>query len=245
MGQKIMDEKQELAGPFVCKHCGNETIFKKAGSYTYRFTDEYRYTGDSEYWVESEWILHKCLTCSQPTLLKLSIDSDEASFYPDGEILYYNRKQLYPIVSDAPDPSSDIPEEIIDDYEEARAVLPYSPRASAALLRLVLQKLCIHLGYTRASLNDNIKALVKERRLSTEIQQALDAVRVIGNNAVHPGEINLNDKPEIALTLFKLINRIVEETITRPRESEDIYNTLPKSTHEQVRSRDKTTESQK
>ncbi len=227
-----MDKEQELTGPSVCKHCGNETVFKKEGIYTHRYTDD-----DTEVWAEYQWQLHRCLTCSKPTLWQLRIDSDEVSYDPDGEIHYYIWKELYPIISEAPDPSLDMPKDIIEDYKEASAVLPYSPRASAALLRLVLQKLCIHLGQPGKNLNDDIRALVKAG-LSPKVQQALDAVRVIGNNAVHPGEINLNDKPEIALTLFKLINLIVEEMITRPREIKEIYESLPQGQRDQIKKRD-------
>ena len=87
------------------------------------------------------------------------------------------------------------------------------------------------------NINDDIRELVKTG-LSPKVQQALDTVRVIGNNAVHPGHINVSDSLEIALTLFKLINFIVEEMITRPREIGEIYNTLPQSQLDQIRRRD-------
>jgi len=172
-------------------------------------------------------------------LWQLRIDSHEVSYDPDGEIYYYIWKELYPIVSKAPDLSLDMPEDIIEDYKEASAVLPYSPRASAALLRLVLQKLCIHLGQPGKYLNDDIGALVKAG-LSPKVQQALDAVCVIGNNAIYPGELNLNDKPDIALALFKLINLIVEEMITQPREIKEIYESLPRGQRDQIKRRDGT-----
>jgi hypothetical protein len=131
-----------------------------------------------------------------------------------------------------------MPLEIAPDYDEARAILPFSPRASAALLRLVLQKLCKHLGQPGKNINDDIGALVKSG-LSPVVQQALDSVRVIGNNAVHPGELDLNDKPEIALALFKLLNFIVDEMITRPREIQGIYDMLPESSRKAIDNRDK------
>ena len=37
------------------------------------------------------------------------------------------------------------------------------------------------------------------------IQKALDFVRVVGNEAVHPGEINLDDNKELYSLIFCLI----------------------------------------
>lgn len=228
-----MSENQDFVGPMVCKHCNNETVFKQEGMYNFRAED------DSEYWLQYKWLLLRCLTCSMPTLEQLSIDSEKVTYDPDGEIYYYIWKHLYPIVSEAPGPSHDMPEDIVEDYKEASAVLPYSPRASAALLRLVLQKLCKHLGQPGKDLYTDIGALVKAG-LSPQVQRALDTVRVIGNDAVHPGEINFNDDSEIALALFKLINFIVKEMITRPREIRKIYNSLPPGKQNQISSRDGT-----
>src|SRR5229473_2853992 len=54
-----------------------------------------------------------------------------------------------------------------------------------------------------------------------------DIIRVIGNNAVHPGTIDLRDDQATALALFDLLNLIVDEMITRPREIDEIYKRLP------------------
>lgn len=86
----------------------------------------------------------------------------------------------------APPPHSDAPESIRIDYEEARAVFGSSPRSSAALLRLAIQKICIELGLPGKNLNEDISKLV-EKGLPVRIQQSLDIVRVVGNEQVHPG----------------------------------------------------------
>lgn len=60
------------------------------------------------------------------------------------------------------------------------------------------------------------------------MQQALDSVRVIGNSAVHPGTIDLNDKIEIAYALFGFINIICEVLITQPKKIKEYYeNNIP------------------
>jgi hypothetical protein len=77
-----------------------------------------------------------------------------------------------------------------------------------------------------------------QKGLSLKVQQALDTVRVIGNESVHPGEINLNDDREIANKLFELVNIIANIMITQPREIENLYNTLPEVKLEGIKNRD-------
>ena len=45
---------------------------------------------------------------------------------------------------------------------------------------------------------------------------------------VHPGELDINDSPEIAHQLFHMINFIVDDRIARPREIQALYEQLPK-----------------
>jgi hypothetical protein len=145
---------------------------------------------------------------------------------------------LWPIGSQlAPAPHIDMPDEPKEDYEEARAILERSPRGAAALLRLALQKLMVSLGQKGEHINSDIAALVKEG-LSPGVQKALDTLRITGNNAVHPGLIDLNDNRDIAVAIFGLMNYIVEQQITRPKELESIYQSLPQSSREQIAKRD-------
>ncbi len=118
--------------------------------------------------------------------------------------IWLGDKMIYPNKSVAPLPSPDMPEDVLLDYSEARDIFEKSPRASAALLRLSIQKLCVVLGEKGKNTNDDIASLVS-KGLPVRIQKALDTVRVIGNNAVHPGVIDLKDNPSISLSLFKLV----------------------------------------
>lgn len=148
------------------------------------------------------------------------------------------QKMVYPQSINAPLPNNDLPNECMNDYLEARSVAANSPRGAAALLRLCIQKLCIHLGGNGHNINEDIAALVKNG-LSAQIQQALDVVRVVGNNAVHPGEISIEDKPEIVFALFGLVNLIVENQISQPKHVAALFSGLPNGAKEAVEKRDK------
>jgi hypothetical protein len=70
------------------------------------------------------------------------------------------------------------------------------------------------------------------------VQKALDAVRVIGNDAVHPGQIDTDD-PDTVGKLFSLTNLIVEYMITLPKQVDDIYSGLPEEKLKGIEDRDK------
>lgn len=57
------------------------------------------------------------------------------------------------------------------------------------------------------------------RKISPALQQALDSVRVIGNEAVHPGTMDLRDDVFTVLSLFGLVNFIVQKAITDEEKS--------------------------
>ena len=126
---------------------------------------------------------------------------------------------------------------IKNDYQEARQILPMSPRGSAALLRLVIQKLCKTLGEPGENINTDIGNLVA-KGLPPIVQQALDIVRVVGNEAVHPGEMNVNDDVETATALFDLVNYIIEDRIAKPKSVQAIYDSLPPSKLKGIEARD-------
>ncbi len=144
---------------------------------------------------------------------------------------------IYPRKSPAPDPAEDMPEAVSKDYKEAASIVERSPRAAAALLRLAIERLCQELGADGKRLNDQIGDLV-EKGLPPRVQKALDIVRVIGNESVHPGQIDLDDDRETANSLFDLLNVIVHETITRPRELDELYSSLPASKLNGINNRD-------
>jgi hypothetical protein len=139
--------------------------------------------------------------------------------------LWVHGVYVYPVSSSAPRANPDMPANIKADYDEAAAIYAQSPRGAAALLRLAVQKLMVHLGQPGKNINDDIAALVADG-LPTRIQQALDVVRITGNNAVHPGQLDADDV-SLAYQLFPLVNFIVEYQISMPSQLDALYNGMP------------------
>ncbi len=150
--------------------------------------------------------------------------------------LWYFDRMVYPNRGNAPVPNPDIPDEVKKDYEEAASIYTKTPRGEAALLRLAIQKLCVHLGGKGENINNDIKTLVT-KGLPKKVQKSLDIVRVTGNHAVHPGQINIDD-PEVAGKLFVLLNVITEYMISMPKKIDDMYSELPENDKEKIEKRD-------
>lgn len=152
--------------------------------------------------------------------------------------IWHRGIMVYPFFSYAPFPNQDLPEDIKYDFEEARSIINRSPRGAAALLRLCIQKLCAFLGESGKNINNDIASLVK-KGLNPKIQKSLDIVRVIGNEAIHPGILDIKDNQEIAEQLCKIINIISDTMITQPKMIDNMYQVLPEEKRTQIDHRDK------
>lgn len=152
--------------------------------------------------------------------------------------VWYDDKMIIPSNSSIPMPLDDMPEVVKKLYLEARDVYPISEKSACAILRLAVQHLCKELGEKGKNINDDIASLVK-KGLSVEVQKVLDIIRVVGNNAVHPGVMDEQDTKEYAVKMFDLLNFIVNDRIIKPKEIESLYNGLPKNAIQAINKRDK------
>ena len=205
---------------FNCPHCD---------AYARMIWNKLYFSVPGHGWVETAMHKATCTHCNESSFWVESV-------HPEGSDVVAGYMVL-PLMVTAPHAHPDMPQEVKFDYEEARGVLGNSPRGAAALLRLSIQKLCAHLGESGKNINSDIGALVK-KGLPIEIQQALDIVRVVGNNAVHPGELSDGDVAGIALPLFELVNQIVEDRIARPKKLQALFEKLPEGARSAIEKRD-------
>ena len=154
----------------------------------------------------------------------------------DKNTIWVESTMFYPNNGNAPFPNPEMPESVLKLYMEASAIHTKSPRGAAALLRLSIQVLAKELGEEGKNINKDIGNLVK-KGLPEIVQQSLDIVRVTGNDAVHPGQID-TDNQETVGQLFDLVNIIIEYMIALPKKVSGIYTGLPKDKMKGINDRD-------
>lgn len=154
-----------------------------------------------------------------------------------GVTIFLGGRVIYPRYSLDALPSPDLPVEIASIFREAATISQASPRAAAALLRLCVERICLHLGKS-GRIDEMIGQLVADGSLPTRVKQALDVVRVIGNESVHPGSIELSDDADTTKSLFNLVNLIAEVTIGEPARIKAMYDALPPEKREAAERRD-------
>jgi hypothetical protein len=145
---------------------------------------------------------------------------------------------IFPDVNSSPLPADDMPQDVKTDYIEAASIFSRSPRGAAALLRLGLQKLCKHLGEKGKNIDQDIRSLATKNVLPPLVVRVADTVRITGNNAVHPGEMDEHDFDFVASKMFELLNFIVKKGISEPRELEELYQLTPEAPRQNAEAKD-------
>ena len=200
-----------LSTSFHCPHCqvfAHQTFASQIGAYQHIYRSG---TGHRT-------VINKTIKISQKNL--------EASFcsYCGSASLWLDNEIIYPLGQSIPPPNDDLPANAREMYVEAGNIAQQSPRAACALLRLAIEMLLNHLGET-GTISSGIKKMVK-KGLDPKIEQALEIVRVVGNHAVHPGQIEFDDVSSVQ-PLFEIINVIAETLITHPKQIKNLYTDLP------------------
>ncbi|WP_459904532.1 DUF4145 domain-containing protein [Enterococcus thailandicus] len=212
----------------LCPHCQSisaQTWYYGLGADAKRIGAVQALTGNIVYNPKYIIIRATCNSCGRDSIWKKDKDTEEESL-------------MFPRISVGIElPNQDMPDEISKIYTEASLVLNDSPRASAALSRLAIDKLTVELEPEGKNLNSRIGKLV-EKGLPITIQQSLDIVRVVGNNAVHPGEIDISDNREIAHSLLELLNFIVYNQISQPKRIKEMFQNLPQGARDAIDKRD-------
>lgn len=182
-------------------------------------------------------VTYQVHTYGEPNRLELVNFALSRCYSCNGFAVWVMDNLIYPAMTSDIRPHDEMPVGVREAFEEAAAIVDRSPRGAAALLRLAVQMLMPLVGETGKDLNADIASLVK-KGLETEVQQALDVVRVIGNHAVHPGLIDLKDDKATAITLFGLVNMIVDRRIAAPKRIGALFEGLPPRALEAIANRD-------
>jgi Domain of unknown function (DUF4145) len=146
-------------------------------------------------------------------------------------------RMVEPVTTAGPRPHAEMPQDARADYDEARTIVALSPRGACGMLRLATQKLVDDLVKGNGRLDDKIGTLVSQG-LRPEVAQALDVLRVVGNNALHPGEMALDDDVRTATALFECLNMIVEDRVARPKRVAELFGKLPQGARAAIERRD-------
>lgn len=120
-----------------------------------------------------------CPNCQKVIITALTGSYGNNIFHPKEEYVIWPRMYCRNPVS------QDVPSHIAEDYNEAAAVLDFSPKASAALSRRCLQTVLREAGNAnQKNLSVQIEAVMPN--LPSYIAESIDAIRNIGNFAAHP-----------------------------------------------------------
>lgn len=218
-----------------CMHCNNT-----GSSILLSYWQKTAYVGAERSWTR--WRLYYCKTCYNITL-----EEDKNSSWQfekimnNGTFILENRnKHLYPeiIDLDIKNESTHIVGDMLVDYEEAKKIAVISPRSAAALLRLLLEKMCAYYLKSTDNLNNMIKVLI-EKGIPENIEKACDIVRIIGNETVHPGTLDIRDNPQIVSELFVLINTLADYLYLHCERVSELHSILPPEKLKGIEIRDK------
>lgn len=138
--------------------------------------------------------------------------------------------------ADIPPPNPDMPAECHKLYNGAALVFNHSPRTAGALLRLCLQVLLTEAKIEGKTIDLQIQNLIKSGEDPMNVL-CMDICRILGNECVHPGIINLNEEGDIATLFFEFINMTTTRLFTAKRQVQEVYQKLPEGARKALEAR--------
>jgi hypothetical protein len=196
-----------------CPHCTKEIHFQATQSHAYQNNP------DSETDLSGFDVSHGfCPSCEELIVLVR-----EGVFEEDSDdLVIQNETIVYPKIIAIKKLTKEIPSKYTKEYEEAATVLPFSPKASAAISRRLLQAILHEESNIKArNLEDEIAKFIERKDLPSYIADAVDAIRNIGNFAAHPikntntGEI-VDVEPGEAEWLINVLEDLFDFAFVQP-----------------------------
>lgn len=155
-----------------------------------------------------------------------------------GVSYWFEDRMVHPPQRTGPPAHLDMPPSVGELYREAQEVAGASPRAAAVLLRVALERLLAEAGRDGKNLNDAIAEYIKEGDVPDELQQAMDVVRITGNQAAHPEQLRVDDSVGGTAALFEIVNELVDRLIGFKARMARVYSQLDEEKRAQVERRD-------
>lgn len=211
-----------MAG-FTCPYCGMVMSLDRNTMSTYHpcfeFANGMITTPMNPKIVDStiEVVFYKCPNCNSYTIAAKGIGKSVDDF--DTVIRPYSLAKKYP---------SFVPQQIRTDYEEACAVLKFSPKASATLSRRCLQGMIRDFWkITKSNLYEEITAL--KDQVQPDLWQALNDLRQLGNIGAHMEKdtsLIIDIDPGEAELLIQLIELLVKEWYINRQERSRLFGDI-------------------
>lgn len=203
-----------------CPYCSmfmsvsDATVAHRFPAFSYCNGDNYKQNGKYIDPTTLKISFFKCPNCGQYTI----------SVSGAGNAVKDINMQIRPL-SRAKHYPNYIPENILNDYKEACAIVDLSPKASATLARRCLQGMIRDFfGIHKKTLYEEIDAI--KDKIPTDQWQVLDSLRRIGNIGAHmEKDINLiiDIDPDESQKLLKLIQLLIEQWYVERYNREQLY----------------------
>jgi hypothetical protein len=139
------------------------------------------------------------------------------------ELMASTNEVIHPFARNCRPLPPEVPEPYRTDFAEACGVLTISPKASAAISRRLLQHLLRdELKIVHKTLDKEIAEFIGRPGVPSQLAEAVDAVRAIGNFAAHPtkdtntGEV-LEVEPNEADWLVEVIESLFDFVFVQPK----------------------------